>query len=170
MGIRKYNGPRIYLDMDGVVADFSKAVTKSGLSHAEYKLLRYAFADLDPMEGAKEGIAKIMDLGFEVFICTKIPSGNPLAATEKVEWINKHFPHLGDRIIITPDKGCVGRGCDVLVDDHPEWANAHNFPGAIIRFGNPSSLGCELVTSFYASNWSELPAMIFKIMVKQDVA
>ncbi|MDN8616524.1 hypothetical protein [Variovorax ginsengisoli] len=37
-------------------------------------------------------------------------------------------------MIITSDKGCVGKQRDFLIDDHPEWTNADQFPGTIITF------------------------------------
>jgi 5'(3')-deoxyribonucleotidase len=57
---------------------------------------------------------------------SKIPAENPHSATEKMLWVREHFPYLGDKIILTPDKGCVGSQRDFLIDDHPEWANANN--------------------------------------------
>jgi hypothetical protein len=52
---------------------------------------------------------------------------------------------LGDHIIVSPDKGAVGTARDFLIDDHPEWANAHNFSGTPIHFKN---------------NWSEVCAQL----------
>ena len=84
---------------------------------------------------AVDGIQELMDLGFFVMMLTKTPSENPYSAAEKIIWIYKHIPKMEDHIIIAPDKGCVGTFHDFLIDDHPEWANAHNFAGTVVKFG-----------------------------------
>ncbi len=135
MGIRSYaDKPRVYLDMDGVIADFSKAAKEHDLDPKHFKRVAGAYLDLEPINGAAEAVETLEKVGFLIFALTKIPSKNPYAATEKLLWARRHFPSLEDRIIITPDKGAVGTARDFLVDDHPEWANAHNFPGTVIHF------------------------------------
>ena len=94
-------------------------------------------------------------------ILTKIPSENPYAASEKIVWLKRHLPILEDLIIITPDKGCIGTSRDTLVDDFPEWANAHNFPGQIIQFGGQPKLDEYVLRAghLWAKNWSTLIEM-----------
>lgn len=135
MGIRNYpNTPRIYFDMDGVLADFQKKKEQLGISFDELKVLRNAYLELEVLEGAKEAVKEIASMGHQMFILTKIPHNNPYAATEKILWKNIHFPEFGENIIIAPDKGAVGSKIDYLIDDYPEWANAINFKGTIIHF------------------------------------
>lgn len=59
---------------------------------------------------------------------------------------------------MSPDKGCVGTKQDFLIDDHPEWANAHNFAGQVIKFGAPrdDKFVC-------ARNWKDV-IVLFKEM------
>jgi 5'(3')-deoxyribonucleotidase len=137
MSIRDYpSGPRIYIDMDGVVADFEKQCAKVGLEPKIAKLLNDTYLNLEPMPGAVEAITRLVKLApNRIFLLTKIPSRNPLAAYHKYLWVYRYLPMVGDHVIITPDKGCVGTRDDVLIDDHPEWANAHNFAGTVIPFG-----------------------------------
>lgn len=135
MGVRTYpDRPRVYVDMDGVIADFEGALRAHGLTPGELKIKRGAYQALPIIEGAKEALHAFIRMGLEVFGLTKIPGSNPYAATEKLLWIAAHFPELHDRVIITPDKGCVGTPRDFLIDDHPEWANADKFAGTIVRF------------------------------------
>lgn len=135
MGIRHYPDlPRIYIDMDGVTADFERMAGQMNLVPATLKRVAGAYANLEPFPGALEAICKIEGGSYLVFFLTKIPSSNPYAATEKLLWMRQHLPEFADRVIITPDKGCVGTSRDYLIDDHPEWANANNFPGTIIHF------------------------------------
>jgi len=120
--------------MDGVIADFEGALRAHGITPAELKVKRGAYEALDVINGAKEALHAFGQMGLEIFGLTKIPGSNPYAATEKLLWIAKHFPELHERVIISPDKGCVGKPRDFLVDDHPEWANADQFPGTIVKF------------------------------------
>lgn len=135
MGIRHYpDKVRVYVDMDGVLADFERAAHAHAMEPSHFKRVAGAFLDLEPIPGAIEAVATLESAGFLVFALTKIPRSNPHAATEKLLWARRHFPSLDDRIIITPDKGAVGTARDFLVDDHPEWANAIHFPGTLIVF------------------------------------
>jgi len=79
------------------------------------------FAELPVTPGAVEGVASLLDAGFDVWVCTKPLEANPTCHSDKAQWIARHFPALTDRLIIAPDKSMV-RG-DVLLDDapHPAW-------------------------------------------------
>lgn len=135
MGVREYKDePRVYIDLDGCLADFESACNAAGLPPSKFKLVPGVYRTLPLIDGAQAAVQRILDAGFEVFILSKCPSKNTGCATEKIEWVHEFFPQLGDYIILTPDKGCVGTGRDFLIDDHPEWANANNFRGTIIHF------------------------------------
>lgn len=138
MAERVYSNPkRVYFDMDGVLADFEKEAIKRGITFKELKNLKGAYRNLPIIEGAKDAVARFINAGYEIFVLTKTPSKNPYSATEKVLWIGELFPEFGDHIIISPDKGAFGKEGQILIDDHPEWANAHNFAtngGKVIKF------------------------------------
>lgn len=136
MGLRTYpDKPRAYVDMDGVLADFEAGALARGLSFDRAKTVAGIYADLPMITDAIVGLAELEQLGFDVWILTKIPSRNPWAATEKLLWVRRCLPHpLHDKVIITPDKGALGNYRDVLIDDHPEWANADQFGGTVIPF------------------------------------
>jgi 5'(3')-deoxyribonucleotidase len=136
MSVREYPDiPRIFVDMDGPTADFERGMNEHNLPASKFKLIPGTYINLHPTPGAIDAIHALMDLGFFVIMLTKIPSENPYSATEKIMWIYKHIPRIEDHIIISPDKGCVGTEHDFLIDDHPEWANAHNFVGTVVKFG-----------------------------------
>lgn len=137
MGSRVYpDVPRVYFDIDGVLADFDGAAAKLGITEKEYKVLPNAFKNLFPINNALESVQKIAYMGFDCWCLSKIPKENINAATEKLFWIQKYIPMLHDKVILTSDKGAVGTSRDFLIDDHPEWANASNFRGTVIRFTN----------------------------------
>lgn len=130
--------PRVYLDLDGPVADFLKVMTDRNMSGSDLKLIPGVYRELPVINGAREAIRILAGMGYEVWILSKIPDENPYAATEKILWLNQYFPEIGERIILSPDKGCIGTDRDILIDDHPEWANAHNFSGLVIKFERDS--------------------------------
>lgn len=132
------NVPRVYLDLDGPVADFLQVMHERQMSGSDLKLVPGVYWELPVVNGAREAIRIITGMGYEVWILSKIPDENPHAATEKLLWLRNHFPEVAERIIISPDKGCIGSEYDILIDDHPEWANAHNFNGKIIKFERDS--------------------------------
>lgn len=135
MGVRTYSKiARVYLDMDGVLADFEASAAHNQSTPSSFNRVAGAYRSLAPTAGAVAAVRSLETAGLLVFALTKIPRLNPYAATEKILWLSEHFPSLEDRVIITPDKGCVGTTEDFLVDDHPEWANAHSFSGSVIHF------------------------------------
>jgi 5'(3')-deoxyribonucleotidase len=141
MGVRVYpDVPRVYLDMDGPLADFDLHCLMKGLDPKQAKLHSGTYLNLLPTVGSIEAVKNLTLLkNIEVFVLSKIPSGNPGAATEKHFWLERHFPILANRLILSPDKGCVGSSRDFLIDDHPEWANANKFRGEIITFFTEST-------------------------------
>jgi 5'-nucleotidase len=75
------------------------------------------YATLEVMNGAKEGLDRLKQSGYEVFICTA-QARNTKCAPEKAEWVNRHLgSEWVERMIITRDKTMV-RG-DILIDDKP---------------------------------------------------
>lgn len=136
MSVKVYpDVPRVYVDMDGVLADFIAACTACGKSPSEAKHQAGLYRQLPIIAGAREGVLALIKQGWLVFVLSKIPDSNPHAASEKILWLREFFPEFSERIILSPDKGAVGSARDFLIDDFPEWANAHNFPGTVLHFG-----------------------------------
>ncbi|HYJ83274.1 MAG TPA: hypothetical protein VEW26_10585 [Allosphingosinicella sp.] len=127
---------QLYLDCDGVLADFdSGAAAALGMDARAYekrhgigrfwaKLARAPdfYFGLPLLDGATELFEAVRHL--DPIILTGLPRGN-WAAEQKVRWAAKHFP--GTRIITTlaRDKRKHARAGDVLVDDQirhaPLW-------------------------------------------------
>lgn len=135
MSVKNYEKKvRVYCDLDGVLADFDKACEKRQIKPKEAKHIAGFYKSLDVLPKAIEAISIIESMGYDVWILSKCPDNNTQAASEKMEWVTEHFHHLKNKVIITPDKGAVGTDKDYLIDDHPQWANANNFPGTIFEF------------------------------------
>ena len=128
----------VFADSDGPVADFDKALKKSGLHQDVFKHQPGTYLWLDVTPGAAEAIAKLKEWDnqglIRVFIATKTPSNSPYAYTEKVLWYREKFPWLEDRVILTHDKSVLGTENDFLVDDRPHKGNANKFKGTFIEF------------------------------------
>ncbi len=123
----------VFIDSDGPVADFDKALKESGLSTDEFKHKAGTYLWLSITKGAERAISELKKFDDEglirIWILTKTPSKTPYAYTEKVLWYARHFSWLEDRVIVTHDKHVVGDENDFLLDDRPHKANASKFKG-----------------------------------------
>lgn len=138
---------RIFLDCDGVLADFDNMMAQMNLTAEELKHTPGAFAFMNPMPGALAGVAALEALGYKLFILTSAPTSAPQAWGDKAQWVKTHLPRLLSRLIITKNKGIVGDKDDFLVDDHPDWNHCEDFPGTLIKF------------DAYCYGWRELVEM-----------
>ena len=127
---------QLFLDCDGVLADFDKGATAALGTHPRAFEKRYGpgrfwaklartpdfYFGLPLLDGATELFEAVKHL--DPVILTGVPRGN-WAAEQKVRWAAHHFP--GTRIITTVarDKRNHGNSGDVLVDDQlrhaPLW-------------------------------------------------
>ena len=110
------NKYRIFIDMDGVIADFEKASNEfqriHGKTNRPDKWVDYR--NLDVIEGAIEAVAKL-NADHEVFIASTPPWTRPEVWGHKREWIEEHFPYLKRKLILTHRKDLlIG---DILIDD-----------------------------------------------------
>jgi hypothetical protein len=162
---------KIYLDMDGVVADFrANALRVIGASpptgdvypDADWKRLRdnpHLFLGLPLMPRAHELVnvaRKYRDqLGWELLFLTAIPHNNdlPWAFHDKAEWVRLHFseipvhfgPYSQDKFL-----HCTNPG-DILVDDRSDncrdWQRAG---GLAFKVGRTLDLTIEQLEADFA--------------------
>jgi len=112
------NKYRIFIDMDGVIANFEKAAENTALEKGVPKLSRpdlfVNYRNLDVIDGAIEAVAKL-NADHDVFIASTPPWTRPEVWGHKREWIGEHFPYLKRKIILTHRKDLlIG---DILIDD-----------------------------------------------------
>jgi 5'(3')-deoxyribonucleotidase len=124
---------KLFIDMDGVLADFMGAV----ITHPDYgngKDLDEldVFENLNPIPKSIESVNKIIDSGkYDVFILSTAPWGNPKAWMDKRLWIEKYLPKLKKRLILSHYKDlCCGSDEDIIIDDRicngvERWGGVH---------------------------------------------
>lgn len=145
---------RVFIDMDGVLADFAALKRKLDMDGDRLKNIPGAFAHLQPIPGALEAVHSLIGMGFEVWIATKPPTGNPGAYADKAAWILHHLPELKRRIIMTHNKGLLHG--DYLIDDRVHKASCEAFTGTLIRFGQIADESDVDVYDYSFQGWPEV--------------
>lgn len=116
----------IYLDLDGVVADFDAHAKAEGKHDAQGKLKydeldRAWYASMPATEGAKDFYDAAKKLGIVKFLTG--PILNPDCFSGKADWVMKFVPEagrniLGDLIIAhSKDKQYLAKPRRILIDD-----------------------------------------------------
>jgi 5'-nucleotidase len=96
---------------------------------------------LPVVSGAQEAIEELLDRGLHVVVCTAPSLKNVTCASDKIAWIEEHFPRLRKSFAVVRDKTLV-RGA-VLVDDKPAVNGALQPTWEHVRFVTVSHRGIE---------------------------
>lgn len=128
----------VYIDMDDVLCNYSKAMEESLKARPAIKFpqSQYGFfANLEPMENAVQSVQMLLNSDkITPYILTAPSINNPLCYTEKRVWIEKYLGmEMVRRLIISYDKGLL-RG-DILIDDYDSGRGQDAFQGELIQFG-----------------------------------
>lgn len=135
----------LYLDLDGVLADFDFAVEQiqpqmRGMVDPERRELVHKlvgaspdfFMNLPLINGAEEAVFTLMPL-FELYFLSTPMWDVPHSFSGKPIWLEKHFgPLVRKRLILSPRKDLqIG---DFLVDDRKRHGS-ELFKGQFVHFG-----------------------------------
>jgi hypothetical protein len=127
--------PQIYLDCDGVLADFDKrAIEIMGMGAREFEKIHGAgkmwgriyrepefFFSLEKMADTDRLVKAIVDYGITPKILTGLPSGGMAEAeSQKRRWGAKHFPGIEMITCMSRDKRKYCTPGDIIIDDWPK--------------------------------------------------
>lgn len=101
---------------------------------------RHFYERMPPMEGAIEGMKKLIDRKYDVVIATSTPKWAPIAYEGKVNWLKRYMPFfpLDNLVSIKRKELLTG---DVLLDDKPENVMRFCETGRLgVLFNRPSNL------------------------------
>ena len=135
----------LFIDMDGVLADYDKGVSEWLETHNDAKvfdangtlkaeMIHGIFRTLPPIEGSIDAVTQLHRSGkYDMFIATTAPWLNPDAATDKRYWIENYYGDMfTKRMFITHRKDLLMG--DYLIDDRTV-NGALQFSGELLLFG-----------------------------------
>jgi 5'-nucleotidase len=131
---------RLFIDMDGVLADFQKGVDEYHIKNGPLPLDFFVdevpeiFENLPPMNGAIDAVNRLVHSNkYDMFVATTAPWGNPNSLMHKRLWIERWFGDIFHKRLITTHRKDLLIG-EYLIDDRT--ANgAGEFTGEHIHFG-----------------------------------
>jgi len=142
----------LYVDLDGVVADFMSAVNthpkKDTHLYKEHPdTIPHIFRNLKPISGAINAVNILLKSSlYDVYFLSTAPWGNPSAWTDKRLWLEDRFgDKINRKLILTHRKDLV-KG-DILIDDRPN-NGAKDFEGEWIHFGSDDYPDWNMVLSY----------------------
>jgi len=158
------DAPRLFLDADGVLADFDLAAQRLlGMRPKEYiakhgrggfwKRLAKAgnfYGALPEMADARRLFDAVKHL--DPTILTGLPLGN-WAAPQKVEWAAEHFPGVPIITCMATDKHKHMHPGDVLVDDREKHRKAYEAAGVVFVHHKDAEDSLRQLAKIFPSVW-----------------
>ena len=152
----------LYIDMDGVVADFWKAIQINQPKIDDKKYFPvyadqekevdaicernpHIFKYLSPIEGAIEATKPLFEK-FDVYFLSTPMWDVPESYTDKRLWLEKHYGNLAKKRLILTNRKDLDIG-DILVDDRLK-NGAKDFKGIHVHFGTKEFPDWESVVNF----------------------
>ena len=144
----------IYIDLDGVIADFEKDKKEHPLGNITPYIgrpdkLPGLYENLDPIEQSIESVNNLLyDFRYDVYFLSTAPWDNPEAWTHKRLWIAKYFDEklIKKRLILCHHKQLLLG--DYLIDDRP-FNGASEFRGKWIHFGSQEFPNWKSVLNYF---------------------
>lgn len=181
----------ILVDMDGVIADWGKHWDhvvntywpesrvmrqheqttfdlKAGLDEYDRDVVDMVmkhpnfYRDLEPIEGAAQALAGMVEDGHIVTICTSPWLPNETCVKDKLDWLETHIgTGWASKAVITSDKTMVR--ADFLIDDKPEIHGAYIPEWEHILFDQPYNR--EVAGKQRITGWANWSAQVFGVLV-----
>jgi 5'-nucleotidase len=159
----------LYIDMDGVIADFDKALEKydpeiNNLNHEndpnqatirnnKVDVICEAnedfFHNLPPIEGAIEAVNQLFKK-FDIYFLSTPMWNAPHSFTGKRIWIEKNFGAIADKRLILTHRKDLNLG-EFLIDDRI-CNGVENFSGTHIHFGSYNFPNWEITAQYLINN------------------
>lgn len=138
---------KIFVDMDGVLVDFQGAVDSldeatireyadDGKGKPHYDDVPGIFARMKPLPGAIDAMHRLQAAGYDLYILSTAPWGNPSSWSDKVEWVTKYLDDIfHKRLIITHCKGLLAAHEGAYLIDDRTGHGATDFGERHIQIG-----------------------------------
>jgi hypothetical protein len=140
--LKSHGQPRLFLDADGVLADFDEGARQLlGMAPPQFEAKHGRREFWRRIAGAKNFYGSLPEMPdarllfdavehLEPTILTGLPLGN-WAAPQKVEWAAEHFPGVPIITCMARDKHKHMKPGDVLVDDRENHRAAYEAAGVV---------------------------------------
>jgi 5'(3')-deoxyribonucleotidase len=153
---------KVMLDMDGVLVNMIQGTIKAlgitdyEIPNGEYDITKWKGVNVTTAQFWKkvdetnehfwdnlekyewsDDLVKLCESYGEIFILTS-PSRNPYCLAGKLMWLNRHYPRLTRKIIMTPHKYlCAAPGRVLLDDSDKKIEKFAEYNGGTILFPQP---------------------------------
>lgn len=115
------------------------------------------YYDLKPLDGAVDGMKKLIEDGHDVVITTASPKSSRYAYEDKREWVMKYLPFFDmNNFISAHRKDLIG--CDIMFDDGPH--NIASFKGKTVLMKRPWNDNVVDIADHVVESWEEFLAIV----------
>ena len=147
----------VFFDMDNVLVDYESALyadkireqvpkyesVVNGVKQTNYDDIPEIFSYSKPVKGAVEAL-KTLSQKFEVFIVSHASWANPIAWSNKLEWVKKYFDSdnvngtFYKRLVLAQDRDVTTIKDSYIVEGQPHLTDSTNAGGNIIYLNKNS--------------------------------